>query len=140
MSIFAVEHRWRIQCIPVEYRDRPEGSESKLSTVSDGAKVVGAIVRIFKDCKPFAFFGVFALLFLLVGLVIGIPVIVEWFNTGLVPRLPSALLAVALVFCGVMAFCTGLILDTIAHQRLEVWELGVIREFEHEQHMKRHAN
>ena len=140
MSIFAVEHRWRIQCIPVEYRDRPEGSESKLSTVSDGAKVVGAIVRIFKDCKPFAFFGVFALLFLLVGLVIGIPVIVEWFNTGLVPRLPSALLAVALVFCGVMAFCTGLILDTIAHQRLEVWELGVIRELEYEQRTKWQAN
>lgn len=131
ISIYAVEHRWRIANVPIAYRDRPEGSESKLSTISDGAKVIGAITRIFKDCRPLLFFGLISFILILLGLLVGIPVIVEWFETGLVPKMPSALLAVALVFCGAMSLSTGLVLDTVSRQRLERWEITVIQELQY---------
>lgn len=127
LSIHAVDKRWRIVDVPIEYRDRPEGSYSKLSTFSDGAKVLLAIAMLFKDCRPFAFFGWIALLFVLVGLVVGLPVVFGYFATGLVPRLPSAVLAAALVFCGMLALAVGTILDTVAKSERRDWELGVIQ-------------
>lgn len=127
LSIHAVDKRWRIVDVPIEYRDRPEGSYSKLSTFSDGAKVLLAIAMLFKDCRPFAFFGWIALLFVLIGLIVGLPVVFDYFATGLVPRLPSAVLAAALVFCGMLALAVGTILDTVAKSERRDWELSVIQ-------------
>ena len=111
LSIHAVDKRWRIAEVPIDYRDRPEGSESKLSTFSDGMKVLLMIMSLFKDYRPLALFSWMALLLCVLGLVAGVPVIWEFAQTGLVPKLPSALLAVALVFVGVLSFSCGLILD-----------------------------
>ena len=127
ISIHAVDHRWRIVDVPIEYRDRPEGSYSKLSTFGDGAKVLMAIASLFKDCRPMAFFGWLALLFVILGLVAGVPVIVEFVTTGLVSKLPSAVLAVALVICGALSMTVGLVLDTVAKSQRKAWELEVYR-------------
>ena len=78
LSIHAVDKGWRIAQIPIDYRDRPEGSESKLNTVSDGIKVLRMIMSLFKDYKPFALFGWLTLIFFVIGLICGIPLIVEF--------------------------------------------------------------
>ena len=129
LSIHAVDKRWRIAQIPIEYRDRPEGSVSKLNTVSDGMKVLRMIFTLFKDYKPLGFFTVLALVSFVIGLCLGIPVIVEFYATGLVPRLPTALLAVS--FCGLAALflVCGLILDTVVKGHRRDWELRVIEAF-----------
>lgn len=130
LSIHAVDRRWRILDVPIEYRDRPEGSESKLSTVSDGAKVILAIASLFKNYRPLKFFSLVALLLGLVGLALGLPVVAEFLRTGLVPRLPTAVLAVAFVFLCGLSFATGLILDNVAKTERKQWELAVYRETE----------
>ena len=129
LSIHAVDKGWRIKQVPIVYRDRPEGSKSKLSTFSDGAKVLRMIATLFKDYKPLGFFSVLALLFMVIGLMLGVPVISEFLATGLVPRLPSAIAAVA--FCGLAAilFTCGLVLDTVVKGNRRQWELEVIRVF-----------
>ncbi len=129
ISIHAVDKRWRIKDVPIDYRDRPEGSYSKLSTFGDGAKVLKAITSLFKDYKPFAFFGWITVLFLILGLIAGVPVIVEYFQTGLVPRIPSVILAVALVGCAALAFTAGAILDTVAKSNRKQWELDVYKAY-----------
>ncbi len=129
ISIHAVDKRWRIAEVPIQYRDRPEGSESKLDTFGDGASVIMAIVSLFKDYKPMAFFGWVALIFVILGLIAGIPVIYEFTLTHLVERFPTALLAVALVLCGAMSFMVGLILDTVAKNNRKQWEIEVYRAY-----------
>ncbi len=131
LSIHAVDKHWRIADVPIDYRDRPEGSESKLSTFGDGAKVLMAIASLFKDYKPMAFFGWIALLFVILGLIAGIPVIIDYAATGLVPRMPTALLAVALVLCGALSLTVGLILDTVAKNNRKQWEIGVYQAYDH---------
>ncbi len=125
LSIHAVDKRWRIKDVPIVYRDRPEGSESKLSTFQDGALVLMAIASLFKDYRPMAFFGWLSLLFVVLGLICGIPVIVEFSVTHLVERFPTALLAVALVLCGALSITVGLVLDTVAKNNRKQWEIAV---------------
>ena len=125
LSIHAVDKRWRIAEVPIDYRDRPEGSESKLDTFSDGCKVLLMILSLFKDYRPLALFRWVALLFCVLGLVAGVPVVWEFAATGLVPKLPSALLAVALVFIGILSFTCGLILDTVVKGTRKQYELQV---------------
>ena len=133
LSIHAVDHRWRIKDVPIEYRDRPEGSESKLNTVSDGIKVVAMIGTLFKDYRPLKFFSLVALLFAIIGLALGIPIFVEYFQTGLVPRFPTAILAIALVICGALSFTAGIILDTVAKTGRKQWELFTYQAYEEAQ-------
>ena len=128
LSIHAVDRRWRIQTIPIEYRDRPEGSESKLSTFSDGLKVIKMIGVLFKDYKPLKLFTLVAFALLAIGLLLGVPVIIEFMQTGLVDRLPTAILAVALVFLSSLSLVTGFILDSIAKIERKEWELAVYSE------------
>ena len=130
LSIHAVDKRWRITEVPIDYRDRPEGSESKLSTFSDGFKVLMTIMSLFKDYRPLALFSWISLVFFVLGLIAGIPVIVEYAQIGLVPRLPSALLAVALVFVGFMSLACGLILDTTVKGYRKEYELDVTSAYE----------
>jgi len=133
LSIHAVDKRFRIADVPIEYRDRPEGSYSKLSTFGDGAKVLRAIASLFKDHKPMAFFGWLALILIVLGLIAGIPVIAEYFQTGLVPRFPTAILAIALVICGALSFTAGIILDTVAKTGRKQWELFTYQAYEEAQ-------
>lgn len=114
LSIHAVDRRWRIADVPVEYRDRPEGSVSKLNTVRDGLRVIAMIGTLFKDYRPLKFFSLVALLFCISGLCAGIPVVTEYFTTGLVPRFPTAILAAALMFMAALSLATGFILDAVA--------------------------
>lgn len=130
LSIHAVDKRFRIKDVPIDYRDRPEGSYSKLSTFGDGAKVLRAIASLFKDHKPMAFFGWLALILVVLGLIAGIPVIVEYFQTGLVPRFPTAILAIALVICGALSFTAGIILDTVAKSTRKQWEILTYQAYE----------
>lgn len=129
LSIHAVDKGWRILEVPVEYRNRPEGSESKLSTFSDGWKVLRMIMSLFKDYRPLALFTWVAAIFVVLGLVVGVPVIIEFINTGLVPRLPSAVLALGLVFIGLLSLASGLILDTVVKGNRKQYELEVLQAY-----------
>ena len=132
LSIHAVDHRWRILNIPIDYRDRPEGSVSKLNTVSDGLKVIAMIGTLFKDYRPLKFFSLIALAFCIGGLCAGMPVVSEYLATGLVPRLPTAILAVAFMFIATLSLATGFILDAVAKVERKQWELHVYRQAENE--------
>lgn len=127
ISIHAVDRRWRIKDVPIIYRDRPEGSVSKLNTIGDGMKVMIAIASLFKNYRPLKFFSLAALVLAVIGLLLGIPVIVEFFETGLVPRLPTALLATAFMFLCGLSFATGLVLDNLAKTERKQWELEVYK-------------
>ena len=129
LSIHAVDKGWKIAEVPIDYRDRPEGSESKLSTFSDGMKVLRMIMSLFKDYRPMALFTWVALIFVTLGLIVGIPVIAEFLNTGLVPRMPSVVLAVGLVFTGLLSMACGLILDTVVKGTRKQYELSVIETY-----------
>lgn len=103
----------------IDFRDRPEGSESKLSTVSDGFKILGTIAQMMRHERPNLFYGSLALLMVIASLVCGVPVIVEFMNTGLVPRFPTALLAVALMIIAAIFATVGIIGDALRRVRRE---------------------
>ena len=128
LSIHAVDRRWRILDVPIVYRDRPEGSESKLDTLGDGIKVIMMIGTLFKDYRPLKFFSLVALVLAIIGLVFGVPVIIDFIQTGLVPRLPTAVLAVAFIFLCCLSLATGIILDSVAKSERREWELAVYQE------------
>lgn len=132
LSIHAVDKAWRIVEVPVEYRDRPEGSESKLSTFSDGWKVLRLIMSLFKDYRPLALFTWISIVFILLGLIVGVPVIVEFAQTGLVPRMPSVVLATGLVFSGLLSLASGLILDTVVKGNRKQYELVILEAYRKE--------
>ena len=139
LSIHAVDRGWRILDVPIEYRDRPEGSVSKLDTVSDGMRVIATIGSLFKNYRPLKFFCLVSLVLGIIGLTLGIPVVIEFIHTGLVPRFPTAILAVAFIFLCGLSLATGLILDTVAKVDRRQWELAVYREMEnnHETSLRR---
>lgn len=128
ISIHAVDRRWRILDIPIVYRDRPEGSVSKLDTVGDGIRVIMMIGTLFKDYRPLKFFSLVSLVLFAIGLILGIPVIQEYLATGLVLRFPTAILAVAFMFLFGLALATGFILDSVAKVERKEWELQVYKE------------
>ncbi|GKV69316.1 glycosyl transferase [Sporosarcina sp. NCCP-2716] len=127
MSIHALDNRFLIKEVPIDYRDRPEGSESKLNTVTDGLKVLRMIFTLFKDYKPLLFFSVWAAIFLVLGLAVGTPVIVEYVQTSFIDKVPSAILAVGLVMLAMLSFACGLILDTVAGTHRKNYELQLNR-------------
>ena len=111
LTITTLVYRYKVKEIPITYRDRPKGSESKLNTFSDGFKVLLTLFDLYKDYKPLFFFGMFALVFLIVGVLVGIPVIVEFFKYSYVYKIPSAILATGLVTISFLLMMLGLILD-----------------------------
>ncbi|MDO4807559.1 MAG: glycosyltransferase [Coriobacteriales bacterium] len=129
LSIHAVDRRWRIEQVPIEYRDRPEGSVSKLNTVSDGLKVLRMIASLFKDYRPLPFFLLLALVCLVLCLVLGLPVVAEFGRTGLVERFPTAFLAMGLGILSALFVAVGLILDTEVKASRRAWELECSRAF-----------
>ncbi|MDR0627699.1 MAG: glycosyltransferase family 2 protein [Bifidobacteriaceae bacterium] len=125
MTIFALENHLRVTSLPVEYRDRPEGSESKLSTVKDGLRVLRTIAKLFKDYRPMLFFNLLATICFVIGLFLGTPVVVEYFQTGLVPRFPSLFAAFFCLLAAMQLVVAGLILDTQGRTRRQGFEMAV---------------
>ncbi len=123
MTIHAVDKNFKLVEVPVDYRDRPEGSVSKLNTYSDGIKVIRMIATLFKEYKPFYFFGLFALLFLILALILGIPVVVEYFKIGLVPRFPTLIVASIFLVLSMLFWITGIILEVIVKKHKQLYEL-----------------
>ena len=134
MSIHALDKNFYLVNVPVDYRDRPAGSQSKLNTYSDGAKVLATIFRLVKDYKPLAFFSTLALLLAALALILFVPVFLDYLHTGLVPRFPTLIVAGFLFLGGLLTFCCGLILDTVIkkdRQNFELW-LNLFRASEEE--------
>ena len=127
MSIHAVDKNLHIENVIVDYRDRPEGSESKLSTYSDGFKVLRTIARLFRNYKPGAFYGAIAAVLLVITLLFFIPILVEYVRTGLVPRFPTLIACGFVVIAAIQAFFAGQMLETIGHKNRQDFELELIR-------------
>lgn len=127
MTIHAVDKNMRVENVVIEYRDRPEGSESKLNTFSDGMKVLKTIWRLFRNYKPFAFFGGAALLLALLSLVFFIPVFAEYLRTGLVPNMPTLMVCGFAAVAAIQAFFSGLILETINQKNRQDFEMELVR-------------
>lgn len=111
MTIHAVNYRMQVDNVIVDYRDRPSGSVSKLNTYSDGFKVLWKIVQLFKTYKPRAFFGLIALLMAAVSTVMMVPVLLEYFSTGLVPRFPTLIVSGFIALAAIQSFFSGMILE-----------------------------
>lgn len=127
MTIHAAANNLSMVEVPVNYRDRPEGSESKLNTYSDGIKVLKTIARLFKEYKPTAFFGLFALIFLIVSVVFGFPVFYEYFQTGLVERFPTLIFSGFMLVVSLLLWVTGLILEVIVKKNRQLFEMIWVR-------------
>lgn len=113
MSIHAINRNMLVRNVVIDYRDRPDGSVSKLNTYSDGAKVLLTIARLFKNYKPFAFFGVISLVLALLSALFMIPVLSEFLATGLVPRFPTLIVCAVTLLAALLLFISGLILSTL---------------------------
>ena len=123
MSIHAVDKNFTLKEIPVQYRDRPAGSVSKLNTYKDGARVLKTIATLFKEYKPSMFFNTISVLFYIVSLILAIPVFNEYFKTGLVPRFPSLIVAGIMLVVALLLNITGIILQVIVKKHRQLFEL-----------------
>ena len=123
MTIHAVDKNFKLIEVPVTYRDRPEGSVSKLNTYSDGFKVLKTIATLFKEYKPAAFFNIISIICLIIALILGIPVVIEYFNTGLVPRFPTLIVSGTALLVALLLCITGIILQVIVKKHKQLYEL-----------------
>jgi glycosyltransferase involved in cell wall biosynthesis len=126
IMIHALEMRLPVSEIEAPYGERPEDSASKLHTIRDGFRILRLIGFLVKQERPYAFFTGLALVLAWLSLFVGVPVVVEFLHTGLVPRLPSAVLAAAFMLSAVIAFFSGLVLDAITHSRREMKRLAYL--------------
>lgn len=129
-TIHALEKRFKLVEVPIDYRDRPEGSFSKLNTFSDGIKVLQTIMRMLKDSHPLMFFGMIGLVFFLLGLIVGMPVVIEFFKTGYIQKVPSAILATGVMIFSLLLFVTGFILDTLVRADSKQYEVQLYHAYE----------
>ena len=109
----------------IEYRDRPEGSISKLNTYSDGFKVLGTILKMYRTYKPMGFFGVISLVLALLAIGFVIPVFITYIQTGLVPQFPTLIVCGFTMIASIQSFFAGLQLQTIVHQKRQDFELNL---------------
>ena len=116
MTLHALDKKFRIVEIPINYKDRPDGSVSKLNTLTDGVRVLSTIATVLRHYRPMAFFGTAAIIFALLGLLAGYPVIEEWFRMNYITHVPLAILATGLGITSIVFGAIGLILDSIAFQ------------------------
>lgn len=131
MTLHALHKRFRIVEIPVEYRDRPTGSTSKLNTFSDGAKVLFTIAQILRYYRPLAFFASLSALFVLSGLVAALPVFDDWIRHQYIYHVPLAILASALEIVAILLLGIGLILDSVVHQQRLEYERHLANNYSH---------
>ena len=123
LAVHALELRMPCGEVKTVYKERPEGSLSKLNTFRDGFRILKLIARLVKDERPLQFFGLAGLFLVLVAIALGAPVVATYLETGLVPRLPTAVLSIGLVILGVLSFFAGLILDMVTRTRQEMKRL-----------------
>lgn len=123
MSIHALDKNFLLQEIPVTYRDRPEGSSSKLNTISDGLKVLKTIATLFKEYKPFTFFSIISVVLWIISLILFVPAFAGFVKTGVVLRFPSVIVAVAIAVMGLLLWVCGIILEVIAKKHKQLFEL-----------------
>lgn len=123
MTIHAVDKNYKLVEIPVNYRDRPEGSVSKLNTYSDGIKVLKTIASLFKEYKPFGFFSFLAIILAIIATILVIPVFVDYFQTGLVLRFPTLIVSGFLYVFALLLFITGIILQVVVKKDRQNYEL-----------------
>ena len=123
MTIHALDKRFMLKEVPIEYRDRPAGSVSKLNTFSDGISVLRTIMVLFKEYRPMRFFAWMSLLLAVVGIVMLVPVLVEYFQTGLVPRFPTLIVSMFLLLAALLSLFTGLCLDIMVSKGKKEYEL-----------------
>ncbi|MCR4850256.1 MAG: glycosyltransferase family 2 protein [Lachnospiraceae bacterium] len=122
MTIFAVQNNMQIDNVIVEYRDRPEGSESKLNTYSDGFKVIGTIIRLYKDYKPMGFFTIIATILAAIGTGFFVPVLIDFFETGKVDKFPTLIVCCFVLVAALQTFFTGLTLSQVNNQNRRDFE------------------
>jgi glycosyltransferase involved in cell wall biosynthesis len=128
MTIHALDRRFLLREVPVVYRDRPQGSVSKLNTFSDGISVLKTIVLLYKEYRPLRFFSWLAALLTLAGVLLLIPVLVEYFHTGLVPRFPTLIVSMFLLLAALLSLFTGLCLDVIVTKDRKNYELRLLQD------------
>ncbi len=127
MTLHALDKRFSIVEVDIEYKDRPQGSVSKLDTLSDGAKVIFTIFQILRYYKPFQFFGFIAILLGIAGLIASMPVFDDWVTHQYIYHVPLAILAVGLEISAILSFGIGLILDNISHQSAFMFEKSILQ-------------
>ena len=125
-TIHALDMLMPIAEMPTQYRERPPGSVSKLRTYSDGFRILNTIIKLVKEERPLQFFSIAGLVLLVLGVLVSLPVLITYARTGLVPRLPTAVLAMGFVVVAFLAFTCGLILDSVARGRREAKRLAYL--------------
>lgn len=130
MSIHAVEKNMYVENVIIDYRDRPEGSESKLNTYSDGMKVLKTIVKLYRTYKPMGFFGAIAILLGIIALINFVPVMKIYLETGLVPKFPTLIVCGFMVVTAVQSFFAGLMLQTMMQKNRQDFEMELQRVYE----------
>jgi len=122
MTIFALDNNFKIVEVPIDYRDRPEGSESKLNTYTDGYKVLKTIGTLFRDTKPYMFFSIISLILLIIGAAFFIPILMNYLDTGMVARYPTLIVISALAIIAIISFFCGVILQVLKKQHRHNFE------------------
>lgn len=138
MSIHAVQRNMQVENVVIEYRDRPEGSVSKLNTYSDGAKVLGTILKLYKNYRPFGFFTAIAVVLALISLLFMVPVLTEYFVTGLVPRFPTLIVCGFVMVAALMLFVAGVILSSLLGKDKRDFEFHLQQAARWKQHARQH--
>lgn len=128
LAVHALELRMPIAEVPVAYKDRPEGSESKLNTIKDGIRILQTILQLVREERPLSFFTACAVLLAATALGLALPIFVEFFETGLVPRLPTAVLSTGIMLLAFLSFACGLILDTVTRGRREAKRMNYLNQ------------
>ena len=127
MSIHAADKHMQVDNVIIEYRDRPEGSESKLNTFSDGFKVLTRILNLYKNYKPFSFFSLLSAVLAVLGIGFLIPVIMEYVKTGLVPKFPTLIVCCFVLAASLQSFFAGLVLQSIEQKNKQDFEMLLIQ-------------
>lgn len=122
MTIFALDNNFAIKEVSIAYQDRPQGSESKLNTYSDGLKVLKTIVNLFKDTKPLAFFSILSLILLLISFGFFLPILIQFVQTGIVDKFPTLIVISALTVIALLNFFCGVILSVLKKQHRQNFE------------------
>ena len=122
MSIHAVDKNMLVENVIIDYRDRPDGSESKLNTYSDGAKVLKTIMGLYKNYKPMQFFGLLAAILMIIALAMFMPVFAVYLKTGLVPNFPTLIVSGFIAMAALQSFFAGLVLSTIVQKDRQLFE------------------
>lgn len=123
MTIHALDKNYLLEEVVTEYRDRPQGSVSKLNTFSDGFRVLKTIAVLFRDYKPLLFFGLLSLFFTVIGIILFIPVFLDFLNTGMVARFPTLIMSGIIFTIGILMLVCGLILDVVEKKHRQLFEL-----------------